>query len=162
MERHNLQEYDPELLENMPPISCPELYADDNDVYFSEFGEGRQSGPLEDIRTLKALLNRLEKLEGLIRKLTRENMAAFNVINGELRQKKQEQDGSLWDLDTKTLSANELLFLVCYPFFDRWGGSWEVRYALSGNLGKYLTLYKRKLQEETGGAVPASQQTDNT
>ena len=89
-------------------------------------------------------------------------MAAFNVINGGLRQKKQEQDGSFWDLDTKTLSANELLFLVCYPFFDRWGGSWEVRYALSGNLGKYLTLYKRKLQEETGGAVPASQQTDNT
>lgn len=148
---HSIHDYDPGLSEELPPIRCPELYADDNDVYFSEFGGERPLGPLEDIRTLRKLLNRLEKLDGLIRELTRANRGAFNVINDGLRRKKQEQAGSLWDLDTETLSANELLYMICYPFFDRWGGSWEVRYALSGDLGKYLTLYKCRIQEETGG-----------
>lgn len=28
-----IQDYNPELLKNRPPISCPALFADDNDVF---------------------------------------------------------------------------------------------------------------------------------
>ena len=79
-----------------------------------------------------------------------EHIVVFNVINGGLRHKMNEQQAECWwDLDPEMLSANELLFLTCYPFFDRWGGSFEVRFALSGDLGKYLSLYRKKLKEET-------------
>ncbi len=149
--RSTLQDHDPELLKSMQPINCPELYEDDNDVYFSRFDGSKPYDPLEDVRTLREFLSRLEKLCGFVRKfMTWEHIIAFNVVNGGLRSKQEEQQAeSWWDIDPETLTANELLFLICYPFFHRWGGSFEVRFALSGDLGKYLSLYRKKLKEET-------------
>lgn len=146
----DIPDHNPELLKNMPSIRCPELYADDNDVYFSQFNFKESCSPLEDEETLRELLERVEKLNAVIQRLmTMENVIAFNVIVGDLHHKMNEQQtGSWWDLDPETLSANALLFLTCYPFFDRWGGSWEVRFALTGMLGKYISQYKRKLKSE--------------
>ena len=149
--RSTLQDHDPELLKSIRPINCPELYEDDNDVYFSRFDGSKPYEPLEDVRTLREFLSRLEKLCSFVRRfMTWEHIVAFNVINGGLRDKQQEQQAkSWWNIDPDTLTANELLFLICYPFFRRWGGSFEVRFALSGDLGKCLSLYRKKLKEET-------------
>ncbi len=158
----SLQDYNPELLESMPTLSYPELFSDDNALYFSEFNEDRPYGPLEDVQALNGFRSRLIKLNGIVRKiLTMENIVNFNIIIGGIHHKEREQHAECWwDLDPETLSANEALYLVCYPFFDRWGGSWEVRFALSGDLGKYLSLYQRKLLEETGQKEPESPQED--
>lgn len=146
MAQNTWRDIDPRSL---PTIRRPKLYADDNDAYFSRFDGNTRSSPLEDLEALGELLQRLEKLDGLVEEVRRENLVAFNVVAGGLsRKQKERQAGSWWDIAPETLSANELLFLICYPFFDRWGGSWEVRFALSGDLGKYLSLYKRKLQSE--------------
>lgn len=132
----------------MKPIRVPGLLDGGDGQYFSRFGKDRCP---EDAGELREFLGRLDRLREVVYDETHRHMAAFNAIVRGLNRKCDEQDApGWWGLDTDTLTANEALYLVCYPFFDRWGGSWEARFALRGDLGRYLTLYGEKLMHETG------------
>lgn len=125
-------------------LDYPELYTDENIEYFSNLNR-----EIENLSELYVLEENLKPVRELILKLTDLHLGILNQIAKDLKQKRVYQDvNAWWDLDIDTLTANETLFLISYPFWERWGGSWEVRFACSGDLGKYLSVYKEKIRKE--------------
>ena len=121
----------------------PELYEGDTISFFEDIA----FYGLDTMQELDELKRQLERLKSIIEPLTPENVIPFNFIAKELNKKKEEQGvRSWWELDTDELDSGEVLFLVCYPFFLRGSGPWEVKFALSGDLAKYLKLYKEKIE----------------
>ena len=57
---------------------------------------------------------------------------------------KTEADGSRYDVDVKTLCAEQIAVLILYPFWNRMGGSWEIDFLDSGLLKQYLLALKEK------------------
>ena len=127
------------ILEN----KYPELYEGDTISFF----EDSAFYGIDNMQELDEFKRQLERIKSIIEALTPENIVAFNLIAQDLNRKKKEMDvRSWWDLNPETMDSGELLFLICYPFFLRGSGPWEVRFASSGDLAKYLKLYKEKIE----------------
>lgn len=126
---------------------CPQLYSEENIGYFTQLNYFPR-----DMHELKELCDMLQPVTDCVVNWPEANGRPINVILseiGKLRHKAKEQKlESFWDLDTDALCANEVLCILSFPFCSRMGSSWEVEFACSGRLGKYLKLYKEKIEEE--------------
>ena len=52
-----------------------------------------------------------------------------------------------YQIDTEILSPEQIAFLIIYPFASRMGGSFEVEFAMRGDLKKYINELKKKVSE---------------
>lgn len=50
-----------------------------------------------------------------------------------------------YEIDTEILSPAQIAFLIIYPFASRMGGSFEVEFAMRGDLKKYVNELKKKV-----------------
>jgi len=120
----------------------PKLVRDDVIDFFKQYDGERLP---EDAEELEELSGRLRELNIIISEILSENMMIFSALLQNLNTKAKEIGKSRYDLTAEELSINDVLITICYPFFDRFGGSFEARFALSGDLIRYLRMYKEKI-----------------
>ncbi len=60
---------------------------------------------------------------------------------------KIEENYSPYQVDIKSLNAEQIAVLILYPFWNRMGGSWEIDFLDSGRLKKYLLELKEKSEQ---------------
>lgn len=61
---------------------------------------------------------------------------------------KCDEGDTPYQVDVKTLNAEQIAVVILYPFWSRMGGSWEIEFLDSGRLKQYLLELKRKAQQE--------------
>jgi len=126
----------------MPDFIYPELVADEIIEFFEQYNGQKKP---EDIEELNELANKLNELSEIVFKIHGEKMMVLSVLLRGLNIKADELGKNRYDLNSEEMSINDVLMTICYPFFDRWGGSFEARFTIEGHIAKYLKMYKEKI-----------------
>ena len=63
----------------------------------------------------------------------------------EIAKSIREIKSPWYEIDTEILSPAQIAFLIIYQFASRMGGSFEVEFAMRGDLKKYVNELKRKV-----------------
>ena len=128
----------------LPVFIYPEL-ADERMINF--FGIYNGEYMPEDVQALDELSNTLKELESRIFAIHEENRSFFGPLM-QARNRKAKELGKPWyDLSAEEMTVNDVFITICYPFFERMMGSFEARFALSGELGKYMKMYREKIND---------------
>ena len=130
--------------DGLPLFIYPEL-ADERMINF--FGIYNGEYIPEDVQALDELSNTLKELESRIFTIHSENQSSFGPLL-QARNRRANELGKPWyDLSTEEMTVNDVFITICYPFFERMMGSFEARFALSGELGKYMKMYREKIKD---------------
>lgn len=130
--------------EALPVFIYPEL-ADERMINF--FGIYNGEYMPEDVQALDELSNTLKELESRIFTIHSENRSSFGPLL-QARTRRADEFGKPWyELTAEEMTVNDVFITICYPFFERMMGSFEARFALSGELGKYLKMYREKIND---------------
>ena len=128
----------------LPVFIYPEL-ADEKMINFFAIYNGEYMP--EDVQALDELSNTLKELESRIFAIHEENRSSFGPLM-QARNRRANELGKPWyDLSAEEMTVNDVFITICYPFFERMMGSFEARFALSGELGKYLKMYREKIED---------------
>jgi len=126
----------------IPDFIYPELVTDEIVGFFEQYNGQKQP---EDIEELNEMANKLNELREIVFKIHGENMMVLSILLRGLNIKAEELGKNRYDLSAEEMTINDVLMTICYPFFDRWGGSFEARFAIEGHMAKYLKMYKEKI-----------------
>ena len=128
----------------LPVFIYPEL-ADERMINFFAIYNGEYMP--EDVQALDELSNTLKELESRIFAIHEENRSFFGPLM-QARNRRANELGKPWyDLSAEEMTVNDVFITICYPFFERMMGSFEARFALSGELGKYMKMYREKIND---------------
>ena len=128
----------------LPVFIYPEL-ADEKMINFFAIYNGEYMP--EDVQALDELSNTLKELESRIFAIHEENRSFFGPLM-QARNRRANELGKPWyDLSAEEMTVNDVFITIYYPFFERMMGSFEARFALSGELGKYMKMYREKIND---------------
>ena len=128
----------------LPVFIYPE-FADEKMINFFAIYNGEYMP--EDVQALDELSNTLKELESRIFAIHEENRSSFGPLM-QARNRRANELGKPWyDLSAEEMTVNDVFITICYPFFERMMGSFEARFALSGELGKYMKMYREKIND---------------
>ena len=128
----------------IPDQIYPELVTDDFINFFARY-DGKYIP--ENIEELNALSAKLTEFREVVDRIYPRLIAILSRLLQSLNAKAEDQYGkSRYKLTAEEMTINDVLITIFYPFFNRWGGSWETRFALEGMLIKYLKMYKEKIE----------------
>ena len=143
-ERTNAMETEHNTSAKIPDQIYPELVTDDFIKFFSRY-DGKYIP--EDIEELNALSEKLTEFSEIVFRIYSSRIGIFYKLLRNLNAKAEDQYGkSRYELTAEEMTINDVLIKIFYPFFARWGGSWEARFALQGMLIKYLKMYREKIE----------------
>ena len=143
-ERTNTMETEHNTSAKIPDQIYPELVTDDFIKFFSRY-DGKYIP--EDIEELNALSEKLTEFSEIVYRIYSSRIGIFYVLLRSLNAKAEDQYGkSRYELTAEEMTINDVFITIFYPFFTRWGGSWEARFALEGMLIKYLKMYREKIE----------------
>ena len=144
-ERTNTMETEHNTSAKIPDQIYPELVTDDFIKFFSRY-DGKYIP--EDIEELNALSEKLTEFSEIVYRIYSSRIGIFYVLLRSLNAKAEDQYGkSRYELTAEEMTINDVFITIFYPFFKRWGGSWEARFALEGMLIKYLKMYREKIED---------------
>ena len=144
-ERTNTMETEHNTSAKIPDQIYPELVTDDFIKFFSRY-DGKHIP--EDIEELNALSEKLTEFSEIVYRIYSSRIGIFYVLLRSLNAKAEDQYGkSRYKLTAEEMTINDVFITIFYPFFKRWGGSWEARFALEGMLIKYLKMYREKIED---------------
>ena len=130
--------------EALPVFIYPEL-ADEKMINFFAIYNGEYMP--EDVQALDELSNTLKELESRIFAIHEENRSSFGPLM-QARNRRANELGKPWyELSAEEMTVNDVFITIYYPFFERMMGSFEARFALSGELGKYMKMYREKIND---------------